>query len=133
MYRLLIAQKVFKPIKQFREFPQERRDQLHKFSPRDHLLVKDNKTAQEILIGLCTPQSLSDLMETTRREIDGKSRDPGLLLKDWGNLNSYLMILKELMLVFLDVIMTMFEKSVTLKGHLVLMDEIIKYLELVSK
>lgn len=72
-------------------------------------------------------------METTRREIDGKSRDLGLLLKDWGNLNSYLMILKELMLVFLDVIMTMFEKSVTLKEHLVLMDEIIKYLELVSK
>ena len=32
-------------------------------------MVEDNKTAQEVLIGLRTAQSLADLVETTRREM----------------------------------------------------------------
>jgi hypothetical protein len=44
MYRLLIAQKVFKPIKQFREFPEEPNQKLVSNSRWDTVIVRNNIT-----------------------------------------------------------------------------------------
>lgn len=44
MHRLLIAQKVFKPIKQFREFPEEPNQKLVSNARQDIVIVRNNIT-----------------------------------------------------------------------------------------